>query len=459
IGICFGPGDTIAPGGYLVLARDAAVFLATYGFAADHEYGGELGNEGDALILEDAGQAVVDELVYSDVAPWPVTPDGLGPSLELIDASLDNNTPRNWRASTAGPGHTAGAPNSVAGVGLPPWITNVQHTPADPGTDVTVSAHVDDASSVDLVYRIDFGPEIRVPMFDDGAHGDGAAGDLVYGAVVPGRPIDGLIRYRIEAGNCAAPVVVLDESFDSDAGTFIYQDDAFRGTSAPADADGFWEADCGASGGGLRVVLGPGPNGRVPVSGGFESSFDVGGSPSSVDVQLTYRLAQDASYEPDEFAEALLAIDGELIGNPPSDYLVQLAGGGDTGFLTQTFTLPLAAGVHTLSVGAYNSRTTQWSEITQVFIDDVQISASSCSSGGDMSSPRSDDTIHYHGTVVLDPALASDLPIFHWYIDPVDYQAAIDHRLTDETEPAVLFHDGVLYDNLRVRVRGQSARE
>ncbi|MBW1685711.1 MAG: lamin tail domain-containing protein, partial [Deltaproteobacteria bacterium] len=86
IGICFEAGDTIAAGGYLVLARDAAVFLAIYKFAADHEYPGELGNEGDALILEDASLVVVDELVYSDLAPWPVTPDGLGPSLELIDA-------------------------------------------------------------------------------------------------------------------------------------------------------------------------------------------------------------------------------------------------------------------------------------------------------------------------------------------------------------------------------------
>ena len=38
LGICFGVSDTIAPGGFLVLARDAAVFLATYGFPADREY-------------------------------------------------------------------------------------------------------------------------------------------------------------------------------------------------------------------------------------------------------------------------------------------------------------------------------------------------------------------------------------------------------------------------------------
>jgi hypothetical protein len=457
LGICFGPADTIAAGGFLVLARDSAVFLATYGFPADLEYSGALGNGGETLVLRDASLAVVDQLTYSDVAPWPVTPDGLGPSLELIDASLDNDDPRNWRASTAGPGHSAGAANSVAGIGLPPWITSVQHTVADPAADVTVTALVEDAVSVDLVYRIDFGPEVAIPMFDDGAHGDGAAGDLVHGAVIPGQPIDALIRYRIEATSCGAPVVVLDEGFDADAGSFAYQDDTFRGTAAPADADGFWDATGGASGGGLHVVLGPGPNGSLPISGGFEAPFSVTG-PSSVDVQLTYRLIQATSYEPDEISEALLAIDGGLIGSPPDDSLVQLAGGGDSGFATEVFTLPLADGAHTITLGGYNNKSTASGEITDVFFDDVQISASPCPTGGDMSSPRSDDTIDYHGTVVLDPTLASDLPILHWYIDPNDFAAALAHKLTDETEPAVLFYDGVLYDNVQVRVRGQSSR-
>ena len=61
---------------------------------------------------------------------------------------------------------------------------------------------------------------------------------------------------------------------------------------------------------------------------------------------------------------------------------------------------------------------------------------------GQMAYPRVDDTVNYDGTVVVDPALTSDLPIFHWYIDPADFQAALAHKYTDETEPAVLFYDG-----------------
>jgi hypothetical protein len=232
------------------------------------------------LAVKDASEVVVDEFAYSDVAPWPVTPDGLGPSLELLDASLDNNTPRNWGASTHAAGHTAGAANSIAATGLPPWISQVQHGSADPAIPIGVTAFVEDATSVSLVYLLDFGSEVTISMLDDGLNGDGAAGDGTYGASIPGQPIDTVVRYRIEA-------------------------------------------------------LGP---------------------------------------------------------------------------------------------------------------------------TGQMAHPRIDDTINYHGTIVLDPALASDLPIFHWYIDPADYQDALNHSQTDETEPAVLFHDGVLYDNVQIRVRGHSSR-
>ena len=79
---------------------------------------------------------VVDEVEYSDLPPWPVTPDGLGPSLEVVDPTEDNASPRNWRASVDPDGHTAGGTNSVAAAGLPPWISDVSHTvdvqPSDP---------------------------------------------------------------------------------------------------------------------------------------------------------------------------------------------------------------------------------------------------------------------------------------------------------------------------------------
>ena len=127
ITFCFGPGDSISPGEYLVLAQDAVAFQAAYGFPPDFSgYSLKLSNNGETLVLEDAVSQVVDRVDYDDVAPWPTTADGLGFSLEVIDPAEDNNTPRNWGASTNAAGHTAGAANSIAATGLPPWIGSPQ---------------------------------------------------------------------------------------------------------------------------------------------------------------------------------------------------------------------------------------------------------------------------------------------------------------------------------------------
>src|SRR5690349_16552181 len=48
-------GTTVASGGYLVVAKDAAQFQATYGFAPAAVYGGNLSNSGETVALRDAG--------------------------------------------------------------------------------------------------------------------------------------------------------------------------------------------------------------------------------------------------------------------------------------------------------------------------------------------------------------------------------------------------------------------
>ena len=95
----FPANSTLPAGGYLVLAADALQFEATYGFAPFGEYALALDDGGERLALLDAGLQVADEVVYDDGGVWAVTPDGLGPSLEVIDAQADNATARNWAAS------------------------------------------------------------------------------------------------------------------------------------------------------------------------------------------------------------------------------------------------------------------------------------------------------------------------------------------------------------------------
>ena len=102
---------------------------------------------------------------------------------------------------------TPGAPNAAGLPGLGPVVTDVRHTPAQPddAQDLLVTAAVrpfeHPVASVALHYRVMFAPEAHVPMFDDGAHGDGGAGDGVYGAAVPADAAapGEMVRFRITA--------------------------------------------------------------------------------------------------------------------------------------------------------------------------------------------------------------------------------------------------------------------
>jgi hypothetical protein len=86
---------------------------------------------------------------------------------------------------------TPGAPNGPGNTNLGPLILDVVHTPHVPTADqdLVVTARLAPTfrplNTLTLYYRIMFGPEVPVPMYDDGLHGDGAAGDGLYGASIP----------------------------------------------------------------------------------------------------------------------------------------------------------------------------------------------------------------------------------------------------------------------------------
>ena len=90
----------LAPGGCLVLVRDAAAFAERYpGVPVAGIYSGKLSNKGERIMLRDAaGQAVV-SVAYDDENGWPLTPNGRGDSLVLADSAGDSDDPKNWQAS------------------------------------------------------------------------------------------------------------------------------------------------------------------------------------------------------------------------------------------------------------------------------------------------------------------------------------------------------------------------
>jgi len=112
----FPAGSFIAPGEYRVLAVSSSGFQAVYGFAPDFQWtSGALSNDGEAIVLSNASAQEMDRVAYDDAGAWPLAPDGSGPSLELMDPSLDNNLAGSWQASYV-TGGTPRAANSTAPV-------------------------------------------------------------------------------------------------------------------------------------------------------------------------------------------------------------------------------------------------------------------------------------------------------------------------------------------------------
>jgi hypothetical protein len=100
----FNLGGSLAPGARLVLGADdnPAAFAARYPGVAVHGYfSGNLNNGGERLTVRDAGGNVIQSVDYDNGGAWPEAADGLGSSLEIVDANGDPDDPANWRASAA----------------------------------------------------------------------------------------------------------------------------------------------------------------------------------------------------------------------------------------------------------------------------------------------------------------------------------------------------------------------
>ncbi len=110
----------------------------------------------------------------------------------LIEAQLtatfvaaDSSVPVYFTAPTPGAANNAGVANPG------PAILDAAHTPNVPSglEDIAVTARMvptfASVSNMVLRYRVMYGPEIQLAMFDDGLHGDGGVNDGVYGANIP----------------------------------------------------------------------------------------------------------------------------------------------------------------------------------------------------------------------------------------------------------------------------------
>lgn len=219
---------TLAPGEFLVVPGRTDLFTATYPDVENlnpNEFdsavpgmGFALGNDADTVRLFAPGNVLADVVAYTDSAPWPETPDGTGPSLELINPAADNASPANWAAGFVG--GTPGETNSAFVPDLPPTVEELaRDLPLpDPGQTVHVTARAgDDGSLAAIELWVDDGAGFMPqPMADDGTQGDGAPGDSVFGASIAPRPAGTVVRYYVTATDDSAQTTAAPDGAPAD---------------------------------------------------------------------------------------------------------------------------------------------------------------------------------------------------------------------------------------------------
>ncbi|HTN76182.1 MAG TPA: lamin tail domain-containing protein, partial [Pirellulaceae bacterium] len=107
---------------------------------------------------------------------------------------------------------TPGTPNVAGTLDTRPLVLDVSNATATDAADVQVKARVvaggSTVSHVNLHYRVMYGTEVIVAMFDDGLHGDTAANDGIFGGSIPaGASGPGqMVRYYVTATAASSAV-------------------------------------------------------------------------------------------------------------------------------------------------------------------------------------------------------------------------------------------------------------
>ena len=197
-------GTLLEPNEYITICRDTVAFKNHFpgvqSYIGDFGYG--LSGGGELIRLYDNGGFLVDSLTYDDDEPWPLEPDGNGPTLELTNPLQDNGHFSYWSASTGN--GTPGALNSnylgkITASTLPENFRLYQNypNPFNPVTNIMYYLPERDAAIVKIFDAL--GREIRVldnGNKESGYHTVRWDGKDGYGKQVSA----GIYLYQLQAG-------------------------------------------------------------------------------------------------------------------------------------------------------------------------------------------------------------------------------------------------------------------
>ncbi len=116
---------------YLTIAKDSVAIATVFGAIAYQWNSGTLANAGEAIVLKDGLDTLLDSVTYSNVSSWPTGSDGEGPSIVLCDINSDNNIGSNWLSSTSATGVIINTFEVFGSPGTSDLLTKLTETACD----------------------------------------------------------------------------------------------------------------------------------------------------------------------------------------------------------------------------------------------------------------------------------------------------------------------------------------
>jgi regulation of enolase protein 1 (concanavalin A-like superfamily) len=216
VSFTFPPGTRLVSGAYLVVAAAPADVQAVYGIQnVTGPYTNNLSNSSGQVRLRNKIGAVLLEVNYDSLPPWPAAPDGTGHSLVLARPSFGEDSPGAWAASD----RKGGSPGSPDGTGAEPargvvineFLAHTDLPDVDAIELFNCSTQAVDLSGCWLTdsaatnkFRIPDGTSIPARgywVFDENALGFGldAAGEAIYLVNAADTRVLDAVRYEAQA--------------------------------------------------------------------------------------------------------------------------------------------------------------------------------------------------------------------------------------------------------------------